>query len=219
MPHPSQTGFFITFEGSEGCGKSTQIRRLAEALGTAGAEPLLVREPGGTAIGETIRNLLQHSREGLAMVPETELLLFAASRAQLVREIILPALAEGRIVISDRFLDSTVVYQGVARDLLPEDVAAINQFAVGECLPDLTFLLDIDPSEGLKRAGDRGSAKFDRMEQQPSGFYEAVRQGYLLLAEEEDRFRVLDASLPEEQIASKILIELRRHGHFQGIRI
>src|SRR4030095_10370649 len=111
----SQTGFFISFEGSEGCGKSTQIRLLVELLSAAGKMPVLVREPGSTPIGESIRHLLQHSAEGRSMEPETALLLFAASRAQLVRQKILPALNAGRIVISDRFLDSTTVYQGVAR--------------------------------------------------------------------------------------------------------
>src|SRR5690606_37892060 len=118
-------GFFISFEGSEGCGKSTQIRRLLEDLRQSGQTPVLVREPGGTPIGEHIRHLLQHAPEGDAMTPETELLLFAASRAQVVRETILPALAAGRVVISDRFLDSTTVYQGVARKIPADKVATI----------------------------------------------------------------------------------------------
>ena len=220
MPHSSQTGFFITFEGSEGCGKSTQIRRLASALESAGHPPLLVREPGGTAIGERIRNILQHSKEGLAMVPEAELLLFAASRAQLVREIILPALAEGRTVISDRFLDSTTVYQGVARKLGASDVEAINLFAAGPRKPSITFLMDMDSATAMIRTKSRGGEKFDRMEQLPAAFYEAVRSGYLeAAAREPERFRVIDASLDEETISEKILNELRRHGHFQGIRI
>ena len=139
-------GLFISFEGSEGCGKSTQIQRLAAHLGGLGKNVLLTREPGGTEIGEHLRELLQFSKAGHAMCAETELLLFTASRAQLVREKIAPALAAGTIVLADRFLDSTTVYQGVARRLDPAQVAAINRFAVGDCLPDLTFILDLEPA-------------------------------------------------------------------------
>ena len=139
-------GLFISFEGSEGCGKSTQIQRLAARLTRLEKTLLLTREPGGTEIGEHLRELLQHSPAGHAMCAETELLLFTASRAQLVREKILPALAGGTIVVADRFLDSTTVYQGVARRLDPGQVRAINRFAVGDCLPDLTFILDLDPA-------------------------------------------------------------------------
>ena len=151
MSRTSQTGLFISFEGSEGCGKSTQIHLLVESLAGAGITPLLVREPGGTPIGESIRHLLQHSTEGHDMAAETELLLFVASRAQLVRQKILPALEAGQIVISDRFLDSTTVYQGVARRIPSEIVDLVNRFAVGARLPDITFLLDMDPTEAHKR--------------------------------------------------------------------
>src|SRR5438552_1135184 len=137
-------GAFITFEGSEGCGKSTQVQRLASRVGQAGAPVLITREPGGTAIGEKIRDLLQFAPESFAMTPETELLLFEASRAQLVRETIQPALERGTVVISDRFFDSTTVYQGVARKLSADVVATLNTFAVGAARPDLTFILDID---------------------------------------------------------------------------
>lgn len=150
----SRSGFFITFEGSEGSGKSTQIARLAEKLRQAGHEPLLIREPGGTPAGESIRHLLQHAPEGENLVPEAELLLFAASRAQLVREKILPALEAGRIVICDRFFDSTTVYQGVARSIPAEDTARINAFAIGDCLPDVTFILDLDRRISLERMRD-----------------------------------------------------------------
>ncbi len=147
-------------------------------------------------------------------------MLFAASRAQLVREIILPALAEGRTVISDRFLDSTTVYQGVARKLFSPDVEAINLFAAGPRKPDITFLMDMDSALAMTRTKSRGGEKFDRMEQLPAAFYEAVRNGYLhAAAREPERFRILDASLDEETISAQILNELRRHGHFQGIRI
>jgi dTMP kinase len=221
MSEPSQTGFFISFEGSEGCGKSTQIRLLIETLTALGREPLLVREPGGTPIGETIRHLLQHSDEGREMSPEAELLLFAASRAQLVRQTILPALAAGRVVISDRFLDSTTVYQGIARKISVENVAQINRFAAGPRLPDVTFVLDMNPAEAMARLEVRranGDVKRDRMEEEPPSFYEAVRNGYLAIARAEpDRLRVLDASQPPETIARAIRAELQRHAIFQGI--
>jgi dTMP kinase len=223
MSDPSQTGFFISFEGSEGCGKSTQIRLLIETLTALGREPLLVREPGGTPIGETIRHLLQHSEEGREMAPEAELLLFAASRAQLVRQTILPALAAGRVVISDRFLDSTTVYQGIARKVSAENVAEINRFAAGPKLPDVTFVLDMNPADAMGRLDERragGNAKPDRMEEEPPAFYEAVRNGYLAIAKAEpDRLRVLDASQPPEIIARAIRAELQRHAIFQGIRL
>ena len=197
-------GLFLTFEGSEGCGKSTQIRLLAETLRSHGHVPLLVREPGGTPAGELIRHLLQHAPEGAALTSESELLLFAASRAQLVREIIRPALAEGRIVISDRFLDSTTVYQGVARMIPPEVTARINAFAVGVCLPDLTFLLDLDRPAALARMGNQNRDP-DRIERESEEFFEAVRRGYLeLAARESHRIRVLDGSKTPAKIASEI---------------
>lgn len=223
MPDPSQTGFFITFEGSEGCGKSTQIRLLVAALRERGLEPVVVREPGSTPVGEQIRHLLQHADEGRTMKPETELLLFAASRAQLVREVILPALAAGKVVVSDRFLDSTTVYQGVARRIAPEAVAQINRFAAGPRLPDVTFLLDMNAEEAFARLARRAKpdgAVRDRMEEEPLAFYEAVRQGYLnAAAAAPGRFQILDAARPEEIIAREIRAELsQRHVLFQGIR-
>jgi dTMP kinase len=200
----SQKGFLITFEGSEGCGKSTQIALLATALHEAGHEPLLIREPGGTAAGESIRHLLQHAPEGEALTAEAELLLFAASRAQLVREKIKPALDAGRIVISDRFLDSTTVYQGVARRISAEDTAGINAFAVGDCLPDVTFVLDLDRATSLERM-NADKRKLDRIERESEAFFLAVRQGYLDLAKANpERIVLLDASLPAENTASAI---------------
>ena len=205
-------GIFLTFEGSEGCGKSTQIRLLAETLRLRGREPLLVREPGGTPAGEAIRHLLQHSPDGAALTPESELLLFAASRAQLVREVIRPALDAGRTVISDRFLDSTTVYQGVARMIPPEVTARINAFAVGVCLPDMTFLLDLDRATALARLGGRNRDP-DRIERESEGFFEAVRRGYLdLAAREKHRVRVLDGSKPPGEIAAQVLKFLAEAG-------
>lgn len=197
-------GLFISFEGSEGCGKSTQIQRLAARLSGLGKNILLTREPGGTEIGEQLRHLLQFSKVSHAMCAETELLLFTASRAQLVREKILPALASGTIVLADRFLDSTSVYQGVARRLDPAQVHAINRFAVGDCLPDLTFILDLDPAIARTRLTARAGAA-DRMESQPTDFFDAVRTGYLALAAESDpRFHLLDAGRSAEELEAAI---------------
>jgi dTMP kinase len=207
-------GLFITFEGGEGCGKSTQIRRLAASLGSRGREIVTLREPGGTPLGEEIRNLLQYDRSAGEISPEAELLLFAASRAQLVREVIVPSLNRGAIVLCDRHLDSTSVYQGVARKLESRDVDMVNRFAIGTLLPDLTLLLDLDAGEGLRRAALRGGPA-DRMEGEAAPFYEAVRKGYLdLAAREKERFEVIDASGDENQVAELILraVEGRFHG-------
>lgn len=218
MSHTSQTGFFISFEGSEGCGKSTQIKLLVECLSIAGITPVLVREPGGTPIGESIRHLLQHAIESQDMTAETELLLFAASRAQLVRQRILPALDAGAIVISDRFLDSTTVYQGVARMIPGQIVEVINQFAAGPRLPDVTFLLDMDPGEARKRLVRRPAPNRDRMEEQLPEFYEAVRRGYLELATaHKERICLLDATKPEREIANEIQRNLRHHAILKRI--
>ena len=206
-------GLFISFEGSEGCGKSTQIGRLAARLRDAGREVVLLREPGGTPIGEKIRDLLQYDASAAAMKPETELLLFAASRAQLVREVIRPAVARGAVVLCDRFLDSTTVYQGVARALDRKDVAAINAFAVGKTLPDLTLLLDLDAAEGRRRAASR-KGPVDRMEQEKEEFYEAVRHGYLALAEEhKGRIAVINASAGIDAVEELITGALKEHCH------
>jgi dTMP kinase len=186
-------GKFITFEGGEGCGKSTHLKQIVSRLREAGRALLVVREPGGTAVGEQIRHVLQHSPQSAGMLPETELLLFCASRAQLVREIIQPSLAEGQIVLADRFFDSTTVYQGLGRKIDTKSVNFINQFAVGTCRPDLTILIDLDPQIGLERA--RGRELFDRMENQALDFYQRVRQGYLELARQEpNRIKVVDGS-------------------------
>ena len=200
----SKKGIFITFEGSEGCGKSTQIGLLAAYLRDAGHDPLLLREPGGTPSGETIRHLLQHAPEGENLTPEAELLLFAASRAQLVREVIVPALTAGRIVICDRFLDSTTVYQGVGRKIPPHQTEMINAFAVDACLPDVTFLLDLDRATSLERM-KAGQRTLDRIERESEDFFEAVRNGYLKLAAlNPNRILLLDASKSKESTLEEI---------------
>jgi dTMP kinase len=171
---------FITFEGSEGSGKSTQVLRLAARLERSGVSYLVTREPGGTPIGETIRELLQFASHNSSMTPEAELLLFEASRSQLVREIIKPALERGMCVIADRFLDSTTVYQGAARKLDRETVERLNAFAVGDCIPNVTFVLDIDAASAKLRM--QKPRRPDRMEQEPAEFYERVREAYRDLA-------------------------------------
>jgi dTMP kinase len=211
----TRPGIFITFEGSEGCGKTTQIEFLTRALQAEGRRVLVTREPGGTPVGEQIRHVLQHSGDSEGMTAEAELLLFAASRAQLVREVVAPALAAGTDVISDRFLDSTTVYQGVARQLAEADVAAINAFAVGGRLPDLTFILDLEAAEARRRVFDRPghAAAPDRIEREPLDFYERVRAGYLDLAATSPRFRVLDGSRSRDVLAAEILRTVQEITH------
>ncbi|MBR4597060.1 MAG: dTMP kinase [Opitutales bacterium] len=201
----SNCGIFITFEGGEGCGKTSQICLLAEFLRKRGRECVLVREPGGTAISEKIRTLLLNDKEGKKMSAKTEMLLFAAARAQLVDEKIRPALQEGKIVISDRFVDSTFAYQGAARSLGFEQTKSANEIAIGECMPNLTILLDLDARLGLARAGKRDEGETDRMGSQKIEFYEKVRAEYLRLARENpERFAVIDASKSIPEIAEKI---------------
>jgi dTMP kinase len=194
---------FITFEGSEGSGKSTQVRRLAARLERSGVPHLVTREPGGTPIGETIRELLQFVSHNTSMTPETELLLFEASRSQLVREIIKPALERGLCVIADRFFDSTTVYQGAARKLDREMVEGLNAFAVGDCIPDVTFVLDIDAANAKSRM--QKPRRPDRMEQEPAEFYERVRAAYRELASHEpNRVVLINGARDPEEIENEI---------------
>jgi dTMP kinase len=195
---------FITFEGSEGSGKSTQAERLAAHLQRCGVPHVLTREPGGTPIGESIRDLLQFVPHNSNMTPETELLLFEASRGQLVREVIKPALERGLCVIADRFADSTTVYQGAARKLDRETIERLNAFAVGDCVPDITFVLDVDAATAESRMR-REPRKADRMEQQPAEFYERVREGYRdLAAHEPKRIVLVNGSRDPAQIESEV---------------
>ncbi len=188
-----RAGIFITFEGGEACGKSTQVARLAAhlraLLGTG--RVITLREPGGTPIGEEIRALLKSVERSLALEPAAELLLFAASRAQLTREIIRPALAEGQIVLADRFLDSTTVYQGVARQLDAGAVQFINAFAVDGLLPDATLVLDLPVTVARERLRERAGGALeladDPFDAESDAFFSAVRAGYLTLAAEEPR--------------------------------
>jgi len=194
---------FITFEGTEGCGKSTQVGRLAARFESLGIKFLVTREPGGTPIGENIRELLQYAPQGQGMFAETELLLFEASRSQLVREVIKPALKSGTCVISDRFFDSTTAYQGAARRLQPAMIDQLNAFAVGDCVPDLTIVLDVDDETARLRM--QKPRKPDRMEGEPAEFYQRVREAYRELARREtNRVVLIDGSSPPTVIENMI---------------
>ena len=179
------------------------MQRLAARLERMGIPFLLTREPGGTAIGETVRELLQFAPQGAGMTAETELLLFEASRSQLVRETIKPALERGLCVIADRFFDSTTVYQGAARKLDRQIVEQLNAFAVGDCVPDITFVLDVDVTTARSRM--KSPRRPDRMEQEPTEFYEKIREAYRQLARREpNRVVLIDGSQPVDKIDMKI---------------
>lgn len=194
-------GVLISFEGAEGSGKSTQIARLAKRLAKLNHKVLSVREPGGTEIGEQIRNIIVHNSDGDEMCAETELLLFAAARAQLVRETIVPALMDGFVVLSDRFMDSSTVYQGIGRNLGSDPVSMVNRFAVGNVMPELTLVYDVPPTISKRRIRQRASDVPDRMERENIEFYKKIRQGYLVLAQSmPDRIVVIDGTQTEAEI-------------------
>jgi len=198
-------GKLISFEGAEGSGKSTQLSRLAAHLQEAGREVISTREPGGTEIGEQIRNIIVHNSKGDEMCAETELLLFTAARAQVVREVIAPALARGAVVLTDRYLDSSTVYQGIGRNLAADPVAQINRFAVGNVMPDLTIVIDVPTEVSLARIRQRASDLPDRMERENIDFYKKIREGYLVLAQGmPDRFAVLDGTLTQDALEKKV---------------
>ena len=204
------SGKLISFEGSEGSGKSTQIARLAAHFQKTHREVLTTREPGGTESGEQIRNIIVHNSKGDEMCAETELLLFTAARAQLVREVIAPAIMRGAVVLSDRFLDSSTVYQGIARNLAADPVAQINRFAVGNVMPDLTIVIDVPTEVSLARLKQRASDLPDRMERENIDFYTKVREGYLVLAKGmQERFIVVDGTKTAEAIEKKIWSEVQ----------
>ncbi len=196
---------FITFEGPEGSGKTSQVPLLAAYLREQGHQVLCTREPGGTRIGDQIRSCL-HDVENSEMTAVTEVLLYAASRAQLVREIIRPALAAGKVVLCDRYADSTIAYQGYGRTLSLEDLHRLTRFATGGLKPDLTLLLDIDVEHGLKRrlAND---AEMNRLDLETGGFHRRVRAGYHQLAQAEpNRWLIVNA----DQSVDQVQAELRR---------
>jgi dTMP kinase len=206
---------FISLEGGEAVGKSTQIERLSKRLTDLGHKVLVTREPGGTPLGESIRHLLKHAPEGRGMSSHTELLLFLASRAELVRKVIIPALDQGVWVLSDRFLDSTTVYQGAGRQLPAEIVERLNAFAVGPNVPGLTLVLDLDPEAArarqIRRSHPPGSVSFDRMEAEPLDFFERVRQGYFDVAKAHPhRVKIVSAAGTIDQTAEAVWKEVVR---------
>lgn len=193
-------GLFITFEGGEGCGKSTQSRLLLKKLEQQNIPVVLTHEPGGTALGNEVRKALKRKR-GSFVSPQAELFLFAASRAQLVAEVIRPALEEGKVVLCDRFTHSTLVYQGYGRGLDLTILETVNNIAIQNLKQDLTIFLDIPPEQGLAR---KRSLK-DRFELEDLSFHRRVREGYLkMAAAEPDRWLVIDASLPKRKITEII---------------
>ncbi len=199
-------GIFITFEGGEGCGKSSHIAALAQYFESIGRTCVVTREPGGTPLSEKIRDLLLHAKEGAKMSPRAELLLFEASRAQHVDELILPALKEGKVVLCDRFADSSSAYQGVARNLGDDSVEWLNRFAVDGATPHLTILLDIPAKDGIARANSRDNDSPDRMGSEKIAFYEAVRGAFLKIAAlNPQRFAVVDSSGSKDETFSKIM--------------
>ena len=194
-------GFFITFEGCEGCGKSTQSRYLLKRLSQAGISIKLTREPGGTVLGDEIRHVLKRRRQD-NITPEAEMLLFAACRIQLITEIIQPGLQKDNVIICDRYTDSTIAYQGYGRGIDLPTIETINELATKSIKPDLTILLDIPAHEGLSRKSNRSE---DRFETEDIAFHEKVRNGYLkLAAQEPERWFVIDATLPKAKISNII---------------
>ncbi len=203
---------FITLEGSEGSGKTTQAPLLAECLRSLGREVLLLREPGGTAISEQIRAVL-NSLENTQMHPRTEILLFQASRAQLVEQVIRPHLEQGGVVVCDRYADSTLAYQGYGYQNDLETLKTLIHFATGGLKPDLTFLLDVEVEEGLRRRAEAGG--WNRLDAYEPDFYRRVRAGYLELVQEEpQRWVVVDASRPmaavQETLREKLLERIQQ---------
>lgn len=206
---------FITFEGIEGSGKTTQIRLLAQHLDSRGVQHVITREPGGTEIGEKIRGLLLDPANE-AMAPLAELFLYGAARSQHIEEIIEPAVAQGKVVLCDRFTDATVAYQGYGRKLPMNVIRVINSLAAAEIKPDLTILLDLDAGEGLARARARNAegdnSASTRFDDEEMAFHRRVRQGYLEIARENStRIRVISAEPPPEKISRQVISLVNRH--------
>ena len=198
---------FITMEGPDGAGKSTQIELLSQYLQTRGYDVVLTREPGGTDISEAIREVILN-KEYTKMGHMTELLLYAAARAQLVEEVIKPALLSGKAVICDRFVDSSAVYQGLGRELGVDKVYGINEYALAGISPDLTIFIDLEAKEGLKRKKDQ--SELDRMEMESLAFHQRVVEGYRQLAKlDPERIFKVDGSLPIEDISTLIITEVK----------
>lgn len=233
------SGLFITFEGGEGSGKSTQLKLLANRIRASGKEVIETRDPGGTAIGKEIRTLLLHSplntcgdRPGSGPIAAaTELLLYEASRAQLVREVIAPAIARGAVVLCDRFTDSTLAYQGFGRGIDPDLIRRLSRFSTDGLIPDLTILLDLDPEIGLMRCRrgvgvdtstglSTGLSCWDRIEAEPLDFHQRIREGYLALVREDpDRIAMIDAGLGVTEIETIVWNQVIRLEERRGYAV
>ncbi|MBR1443161.1 MAG: dTMP kinase [Firmicutes bacterium] len=197
------SGLFITLEGTDGAGKTTQIKLLEKYLKNKGYEVICTREPGGTDISEKIRKLIIDP-ENIEMTPLTEALLYCAARAQLVKQLIIPALKNGSIVICDRFVDSSIVYQGIARGMGADMIAELNKYATGGLVPDITFFLRLDSSAGINRK--KKQAKLDRIEQEKESFHRRVFAGYIELCKKEpERIKAIDASRSIDDIHNIII--------------
>ncbi len=207
MPRPQKRGLFISFEGPECAGKTTQIAMLGESLAKMGLAPVVTREPGGTVIGEELRKIVKHHVGESAVVDEAELLIFAASRAQHVKKLIAPALDNGQIVVCDRYADSTTAYQGYGRGISLDFILALNRFATCGLEPDITFILDLSAEESYERGQRRQETLFveDRIESAEIGFHRKVRNGFLKIAEENPgRVQLLSAMDAPESIHENI---------------
>ena len=208
----AKKGKFITFEGPECAGKTTQIKCLNSYFESKKIPCVTTREPGGTVIGEELRNIVKHHAGDTAVVDKAEVLLFAASRAQHVEKVILPALEKGINVICDRFIDSTTAYQGYARGIDLEFISNLNKFATGNCIPDITFVLDLTAEQSAERSLKREETLFivDRIESEEINFHRRVREGFLKIAKNEPkRVKIIQATLAPELIHAKILEILR----------
>lgn len=203
---------FITFEGIDFCGKSTQVELLKNYLNSQNKRVEIIREPGGTEISETVRNVLLDKKHN-KMFMETEIFLFSASRAQLVREKIQPFLEQGIYVISDRFHDSTTAYQGYGRGIDFETVKRINNLAINGAVPDITFIIDIPVEVADERKNNKNNTELDRMELSGNPFFRKVRNGYLEIAKQEKRFHVIDGTLPPDEIHAEIVKIINSFAH------
>jgi dTMP kinase len=199
-------GLFIAFEGGDGAGKSTQVALLREALETAGRTVTVTRQPGGTDLGREIRDLVLH---GAHVAPRAEALLFAADKAHHVDQLIRPALDRGDVVLTDRYTDSSVAYQGAGRDLGAQEIHDLNMWAVDDLVPDLTVVVDVSAQEGRRRRGD----VHDRLEAEEDVFHEAIRAHYLAMAQgNPQRYLVVDGALAPDEIHARVLERLRTMG-------
>lgn len=201
---------FITFEGGEGSGKTTALKKINQMLLDRGYQTVLTREPGGTPISEQIREVILN-KANTDMDPRTEALLYAASRRQHLVQKIWPALREGKIVLCDRFLDSSLAYQGVARGLGIDEVLHVNEYATEGQYPDLTFFFDLDPEEGLKRIAANSGREVNRLDLEKLSFHEKVRSAFLDLSQKfKDRYVVIDASKSPEEVADAVFAAIQK---------